>query len=344
MVTCTHNLQRPNIGHRGMNTMHVQQQTAQAAKFAKSGNFGQSNLALTLLTFILAATLAACGGSSGGSALTPPVIPPVVPPVVIPPVVTPTGQVTAVTDCTVTDGADTCTSTLSFSTTNAVTPSLKLGNTVVSTSKVATNLSVTVGLGSFPLTLSDGTKVLDGSKSITGACGTKSRVATPSGLCQPIVCTLPLVWQDGVKACVSPFDVDLTDFKEAPYETGTLIDPMIGGDAWNAGVKSGAIQFFKTGMIITGSTVFLPKPLIGAVFIEPQEKFVCVALMYEENGLNINPNARTYAGCKTEPFDKIRGIADGYVIHSSVTNRCFKYSWDTSVSPPVAKAEQVTCP
>jgi hypothetical protein len=321
--------------------MHVQQQTTQAAKFGKSG---QSNPALTLLTFILATTLAACGGSSGGSALTPPVIPPVVPPVVIPPVVTPTGQVTAVTDCTVADGADTCLGTLSFSTTSAVTPSLKLGNTVVSTSKVATNLSVTVGLGSFPLTLSDGTKVLDGSKSITGACGTKSRVATPSGLCQPIVCTLPLVWQDGVKACVAPLDVDLIDPKEAPYETGTLVNPMIGGDAWNAGVKSGAIQFFKTGMIITGSTVVLPKPLVGAFFIEPQGKAVCTALLYEENGLNISANPRTYGGCISEPLDRVRGTNDGYIVHAPVTQRCFKYSWNTAVSPPQGKAEQIVCP
>lgn len=72
--------------------------------------------------------------------------------------------------CQIAVNASLCTALLSFTTTNATLPMLKVGVPLVSASHAAADFPVNIGHGSLAVVLSDGSTVLDGSASVSGAC------------------------------------------------------------------------------------------------------------------------------------------------------------------------------
>ena len=109
-----------------------------------------------ILAVITAFTLSACGGGSGGNTNPPPPAA--------------TGNVSQATGCMIPQDASSCQASVSFSTQNATTPKLTVGTTTVSTAASGAAIPVTIGNGDLAVTLSDGSVILDSTKSLTGSC------------------------------------------------------------------------------------------------------------------------------------------------------------------------------
>lgn len=136
----------------------------------------------------------ACGGGGGGGNTGPtatiptpaPGATPTLTPTPTPSAPSATGTVSLATGCTIVEDASTCDATVSYTTANNPTaPNLEIGTTSVATAASATNLSVTIGEGTFPVTLYDGTTVLDSSMSVTGVCDTDT--VWDGTKCAPVV-------------------------------------------------------------------------------------------------------------------------------------------------------------
>lgn len=106
----------------------------------------------------LAVTLAACGGGGGGGSTPEP-----------PPA--PTGTLTATVGCVVPKDGTSCPGSVAFTTENAPSVALVVGTTTVSTSVRATNLPVTISVGTTPVSLSFGGSA-PATATLTGTCDT----------------------------------------------------------------------------------------------------------------------------------------------------------------------------
>ena len=128
-----------------------------AAQKPSRGRFATAPYALFATAFVIA--ISACGGGGGGTTN--------------PPVVPVTGSVTKATTCVIPAEGTSCSVQLSFTTSvnpGPTAPKLIVGTTTVSTAAAATDLPFTVGNTTLTVVLSDGTIVLDNTKSISGAC------------------------------------------------------------------------------------------------------------------------------------------------------------------------------
>jgi len=112
----------------------------------------------SLSILALAVTLAACGGGGGGGSTPEP-----------PPA--PTGTLTATVGCVVPKDGTSCSGSVSFTTENAPSVALVVGTTTVSTSAKATNLPVTISVGTTPVSLSFGGSA-PATATLTGTCDT----------------------------------------------------------------------------------------------------------------------------------------------------------------------------
>jgi len=131
---------------------------------------GTGSLAMALtLALAITSSLTACGGKSSTDAVLATTTDTTGTTTTVA-VGTPTGTVTRADGCQIAFNASSCTALLSFTTTNATLPMLKVGVPLVSASHAAADFPVTIGHGSFAVVLSDGSTVLDGSASVSGAC------------------------------------------------------------------------------------------------------------------------------------------------------------------------------
>jgi predicted lipoprotein with Yx(FWY)xxD motif len=275
-------------------------------------NFHGQILAV-LATVLTALVITACGGGGGSSGT----------------ITTPaTGAVTKAVSCTIQANAASCGASVEYTTSGASAPKLVVGTTTMATS-ASGSLSVTIGNVTVPVTLYDNATVLDSSKSVTGTCA--SGTSWNGSACAPVVASW---WPP---TTVKELNQWASNPKAPPLENN--YSPAVGGAVWQQAVKDGTIQFLKTGMKLIG---FSSEDLYVAFFIDPFLNNVCTTLVYKSNGSSVYSNPLTYGGCKTSPFDKLMGTGDGFIMHASVTGKCYKETWIASSQS--FQESEVACP
>lgn len=148
---------------------------------------------------------------------------------------------------------------------------------------------------------------------------------TSCGVPSAPVCTAPAVWTASLNACVSPISVKMSNPKTLPLENG--LRPVINGPVWKASIQDGSIQFFDTGLVMTG---YRTDTLVMAFFIVPDNGSVCSSYLFKANGSGIYPSQGTYS-CKTGGIDWVVGTADGHIMHVPSTGECYKNTWNQSI-------------
>ena len=291
--------------------------------------------AATLATVLVAITLVACGGGGGSPAVTPDT------PVVITPPVVVTPPVASFTCWNTTKAAskDACpVVTAPTVTLNSVSdPVVTFASGAVSTGGTLTGNAgaITLVYGVQP---SGSVLQSSGSKAYTTMYTYSLVVNYSNGPSQTVTGAYTTGASPSVVAAIG---VDQLSPKVLPFESGTTVDPIIGSATWATADTTGVIQTFDTGMIITGLPSVRAVALVGKFFISPVTGAVCTTLVYKDTGLSIYADPRTYGGCKSTPFDRVRGTADGYIRHYPSVSICEKITWDI----PTAnfKAENITC-